>query len=242
VSYSDVKKLGVDEVKLASLDIADRYVYRPIATFLLPMLYNIFKLTPNKISIVSMVLAAIGFAFILASNVINVIIGSSFLLLFRILDSADGSLARTLFYKYNFNNPIGEFYDALAGYFVICGLWPSFGYYLYFDTGESRWFVLGVLSALTSLYSRTAHLKLLLVEQAQTMDTNIDLGVKQKYIIKIYKNLDWGGFLLILIPAAVWYGFLQILLILYLGINFGMLIGFFRHAYIKTMNYQFMKE
>lgn len=242
ITYEESKKYSVDNEKLAILTIADRYFYRPIAIFLLPILFNLFKLTPNKISIVSMAIVSIGFSLVsLSQDKISVVFGSMFFILFLVLDCADGSLARTLFYKYNIKNPLGEFFDAFVGYYVIAGLWTSLGYYLTILNNDLLWFILGTLSSLASLYSRTAYLKLGWVKCEQGLDKTQAKQIKESFSIKIYKNIDWGGFLLLIIPFAIWFHCLEYILILMFFVNFAMLAWMFRHAYLQTKKFPMYK-
>lgn len=242
ITYEDSKKFSVDKDKLITLTIIDRWFYRPIAIWLNTVLFNLFKLTPNKISIVSMVVVSMGFLFIIFNtNKYFVMLGSLFLMLFMVLDCADGSLARTLFYKYNLKNPLGEFFDAFVGYFVISGLWTSLGYYLTISTDNNIWFILGTLSSLASLYSRTAYLKLGWVKCKQGLDKEQDKKIREGLAIKIYKNIDWGGFLLPCITFAIWLECLEYILIFMMFVNIAMLLWMFRHAYYQSKKFPMYK-
>ncbi|MGP1560890.1 MAG: CDP-alcohol phosphatidyltransferase family protein [Helicobacteraceae bacterium] len=238
VTYSDVKKYGVDEKKLKTLTIADRYLYRPAANMLVPTLFNVFKLTPNKISVLSMAVAVAAFVLIsTGGNMLTAAIGSALIILFDTLDATDGSLARTLYYKYNIKNPLGAFYDAFAGYLIVCGLWVAFGFYLMNTNGNTVWFVLGVLSTLAQAYARLVHLKLRLVK----LEGNLAEGEKKEKadnkLLRLYKEVDWGGFLSFLIFFAVCFGFLEYVLLAMMLVNFGILAWILLYVYKQTKIY-----
>ncbi|CAD7287295.1 CDP-alcohol phosphatidyltransferase family protein [Campylobacter suis] len=232
----DFKQYSVDKEKLQTLTLLDRYFYRPLAIHLLPLFYNVFRLTPNKISIVSMFIFVIGSIFVIFGHSKSiVIIGSLFFIVFMIFDCADGSLARTLFYKKQIINPLGEFFDAFAGYLVISLLWTSLGYYLTNLYDDIIWFILGAISSFMSLYSRTAYLKLSLVKSQKQLEDGTDKRVRQGALLKLYKNLDWGGFLLIIIPFSIYYDFLHYILILMMLVSFAMLLWTFMFIYKQSI-------
>jgi phosphatidylglycerophosphate synthase len=242
ISYHDCREFSVNKEKLAILTIPDRYFYRPIAILIIPIFFNLFKLSPNKISIFSMVVVSIGFCIVSFSDQkFYALIGSLFFILFMILDCSDGSLARTLLYKHRLENPLGEFFDAFAGYYVICGLWTSLGYYLTVENNDANWFILGTLSSLASLYSRTAYLKLGWIKCEQGLDQEQSKIVRNSVTIKIYKNLDWGGFLLFAIPISIWFEFLEIVLLSMMLVNFVMLAWMFRHAWREAKRFPIRK-
>ena len=85
-------------------------------------------------------------------------------MIWAVLDCADGSLARIYFYKFNIKSNLGEYYDAMAGYFVAGGLWFSISFSLYLHTSNILVFFIGSLSSILSLFSRLAYNKLLLVQ------------------------------------------------------------------------------
>ena len=164
IFLKDFIKYDLDEEKKASLTIFDRYFYRPIANFILPVLFNVFKLSPNSISILSLLIAIFGFTLIIINIGLSSLYGVILLMTWAVLDCADGSLARVLYYKYNYKNPLGEFFDAFAGYGVIAGMWLSLGWLAFELNDDIRLFFIGALSSILGLLSRVSFNKLALVK------------------------------------------------------------------------------
>jgi len=131
ISHKDLIKFGVGYEKKRTLTVADRYIFRPIGFLILPSAFHYFKLTPNKISILSFFFAAVGFCiFFLSTNAVTILLGCLLCIIFMVMDCMDGTLARVLKQKYQIENPLGEFFDAFVGYFFVVGLWTSLGFYL----------------------------------------------------------------------------------------------------------------
>ena len=192
ISYADLNQYDLDQDKKKSLTLFDRYFYRPIANCLVPILFNNLRMTPNMISIVSLWVASLGFGFILTGGERGLILGIFCLMFWAVLDCADGSLARTLFYKYNLHNPLGEFFDAFAGYGVVAFLWLSLGWSSYQDIGDVRVFFVGALSSILGLFARVSYSKLALVKMKN------GLGIKEEdsrksFLYFVYENIEFGS-------------------------------------------------
>ena len=233
ILFDDIKKYELDETKNQSLTLFDKYFYRPLANYLVPMLHNTLKLSPNKISILSLVVAMIGFIFIMAGGTQNLIIGLFFLMLWAVLDCADGSLARTLFYKYGNRNPLGEFFDAFAGYGVIAFLWLTLSWSAYQDTGNDWLFLVGALSSVLGLFARVSYSKLALVKLKNDLGVN-DEDSRKSVLYKIYENIEFGSALFPFLCLAVFFDVLAFFVVIYFLVNLALIFWFFRMVYLEA--------
>lgn len=238
ISYEDMLLHGVNADKRVTLTTADRIIYRPIGFILAPLLFNKLRLTPNMVSIASLFVAILGFTLIcLNSGQFVTLMGCAILTAFMILDCADGSIARVLYYKYKLKNPLGEFFDAFVGYFFIAGLWTSLGYNLTAATENNLWYIIGSISSLASIFARTSYLKLALVKRDNGIIEIHENRNRKSVLFKIYKNLDWGGWLLFIIPAAIISGVLEYVLLTMMAVNFAMAGWMCRFAYVQSQKY-----
>jgi phosphatidylglycerophosphate synthase len=227
ISLNDIKKYQLDNNKNQSLTFFDRYLYRPVANFIVPILYNNLKLSPNKISLLSLVMALVGFIFIMTGSNQNLIIGLLFLMIWAVLDCADGSLARTLFYKYGAINPLGEFFDAFAGYGVIAFLWLTIGWWAYQDTGNDLFFLVGSVSSALGLFARVSYSKLALVKLKNNLGLN-DKDPRKSTLYIIYENLEFGSALFPLLFLAIFFDLLPFFIITYCLVNLAMVLWLLR--------------
>ena len=226
ILYTDINKYDLDQDKKKSLTLFDRYFYRPIANFLVPALFNNLRMTPNTISIVSLAVAMIGFIFIMAGGKQNLAIGLLFLMFWAVLDCADGSLARTLFYKYELKNPLGEFFDAFAGYGIVAFLWLTLGWSAYQDTGDDWLFFVGALSSILGLFARVSYSKLALVKLKNDVGVNNN-DARKSILYQVYENLEFGSALFPLLFLGIFIDILAFFIIIYFLINVAMVLWFF---------------
>ncbi len=233
ITFDDIKKYELDESKNQSLTLFDKYFYRPLANRFVPILHNIFKLSPNKISILSLVVAMIGFVFVMVGGTQNLIIGLFFLMLWAVLDCADGSLARVLFYKYGKRNPLGEFFDAFAGYGVIAFLWLTLSWSVYQDTGNEWLFLVGALSSVLGLFARVSYSKLALVKLKNDLGVN-DEDSRKSVLYQIYENIEFGSALFPFLFLAVFFDALAFFIVIYFFVNLAMVFWFFRMIYLEA--------
>jgi len=233
ISFDDIKKYDLDKSKNQSLTLFDRYFYRPLANRLVPILYNNLKLSPNKISILSLVVAVVGFVFIMAGSTQNIGVGLFFLMFWAVLDCADGSLARTLFFKKGSRNPLGEFFDAFAGYGVVAFLWLTFGWSAYQDTGDDRLFLVGALSSVLGLFARVAFSKLALVKLKNDLGLN-DEDSRKSVLYQIYENLEFGSALFPFLCLAVFFDVIAFFVVIYFFVNLAMVFWFFRMVHVEA--------
>lgn len=234
ISLSDVRKYSLNAVKRQQVTIFDFYFYRPIAYLFLPVLHNYLRLSPNGISILSIAFSSSGFFLLgLNTDVPLALMGVACLMFFMVLDCADGSLARITAQKYGHSNPLGEFFDAFAGYIFIAGFGFALGGHGYLNTDNPLWLLLGGLCSVSGLFPRTAFLKLNLTKQSSSETTDGEAELRSGLPLLIYKNLDWGGGLLFALLLAVYVGRIELIIFLTLFLNSGMTAWLLRHVYLE---------
>src|SRR5665647_2867156 len=97
-----LKKIEVEE-------IFDLYFYRPLAFLLVKAIY-ITSITPNQLTVISMIFGVIGGFFYSFGNHSAFIIGAILVLLYNVVDCSDGQLARL---KKN-GTAVGRILDGIA--------------------------------------------------------------------------------------------------------------------------------
>ena len=232
ISLSDIRKYSLNAVKRQQVTIFDFYFYRPIAYLILPFLHNYLRLSPNGISILSIAFSSSGFLLLgLNTDISLALLGVACLMFFMVLDCADGSLARITARKYGHSNPLGEFFDAFAGYIFIAGFGFALGGHVYLNTNNPLWLLLGGLCSVSGLFPRTVFLKLNLVKQHSSVNQVDEIELRSGFALLIYKNLDWGGGLLFALVLAVYFGGVELIIFLTLLLNGGMTAWLLRHIY-----------
>ncbi len=141
-----------DTYKAADVEeIVDIYLYRPWG-YALAVGAHKFKMTPNQISIIGMMVGiASGILFISLNPWINAI--GVFLWMFgQALDGADGQLARMA----NMRSRLGRMLDGIADGVKFASLYLSVGYRLYAASGQ--WWVWPVVVAAGLAHSKQSAL------------------------------------------------------------------------------------
>lgn len=115
---SSLKKIEVEE-------IFDLYFYRPLAFLLVKGIYST-NITPNQLTVISMIFGVIGAFFYSLGTHQSFLFGAAFILLYNVFDCSDGQLARL---KKN-GTPVGRILDGVADYFVSTATYfgIAFGY------------------------------------------------------------------------------------------------------------------
>lgn len=101
----------------------------------------LLKMTPNQMTFVSMVTAIIGGIFLSFANPIYTIIGGIFLILFSILDCADGELARYLKKR----TPMGRYFDLWVHGIESSSIFIGLTYGVYNTTSNTIAFIFGFI-------------------------------------------------------------------------------------------------
>lgn len=111
-------------------------------------------ITPNQVTFVSLICTLAAFLVILFNpqSFVFKIIGISFFTLWGILDGVDGNIARI---KKIFS-PIGDLWDAAAGYSALCLMFFFMGICSYSNENSYSWLfiVIGAMSGILTLYPR----------------------------------------------------------------------------------------
>lgn len=115
---SSLKKIEVEE-------FFDLYFYRPLAFLFVKAIYNT-SITPNQLTVISMMFGVIGGFFYSYGNYSAFIIGAILVLLYNVVDCSDGQLARL---KKN-GTAVGRILDGIADYVVSIAVYfgIAFGY------------------------------------------------------------------------------------------------------------------
>ena len=146
-----VKKKSTEN-DLGSANLMGTYVWYPLSY---PVTYWLLnkKITPNQVSLLSLISCLIGFGFLSLSHTLwGRLIGVTGFLIWSILDCVDGNLARV---RKQFS-PIGDLWDAAAGYAAICLMFFGIGASGFDHTGRWAYYcvLLGALSGIFTLYPR----------------------------------------------------------------------------------------
>jgi len=130
-----IQRINMDFAKIrASLKLEeveeryDIYFSRPFGYYL-ALTADYFKITPNQVSIISLLVGIIaGFLFYFQNNILIVFIACLLLTLAGLLDSADGQLARMT----GTSTDLGRKIDAIIDTFVFAAVYFGGGFYFLF--------------------------------------------------------------------------------------------------------------
>lgn len=109
------KTMSSEKRKSAKNDYFAFYIGRPLSYILtIPFLY--IGISPDAVSLISIIPIIIGFAFMCIGNTKTILIaGWLMFFLWNLLDGVDGNIAR---YKKQFSK-MGSVYDAMSGYIAM---------------------------------------------------------------------------------------------------------------------------
>jgi hypothetical protein len=113
---NSLKKIEVEEA-------FDLYFYRPLAFLLVKLIYNT-NITPNQLTVISMVFGVLGGVSYSFGNHKAYIAGAILYLLYNVVDCSDGQLARM---KKN-GTKVGRILDGIADYVVSLALYLGIGF------------------------------------------------------------------------------------------------------------------
>ena len=108
-----------------------KYIHRPLSFVFSSILANLYE-TPNQISFISLIFAALACASFLFPFHFMYYIGALFMNLWLIMDCADGNIARLIG-----GQPHGDFIDATSSYFLIGFVYPAMGMAVFNEGGMS---------------------------------------------------------------------------------------------------------
>lgn len=113
---SSLKKIEVEE-------FFDLFFYRPLAFLLVKAIYDT-NITPNQLTVISMVFGVIGGFFYTIGNYQSFIIAAVLILIYNVVDCSDGQLARL---KKN-GTAVGRILDGIADYVVSAAAYLGIGF------------------------------------------------------------------------------------------------------------------
>jgi phosphatidylglycerophosphate synthase len=158
-SIKDVKSATpVEKVKSDSLWL--KMWVRP-ATYPLAALCLNMGITPNTISVVTIIVTVAAFILMCINNPICMVVGLFVMNLWIVFDCMDGNMARTL----KQNSYMGEFYDAMGGY-TVCALSLLGAGILGYHSGRNVFeffgaylMPIGAMGSITDIFSRLVYQK-----------------------------------------------------------------------------------
>lgn len=172
-SRNDSKKY-IDKI-----DIWVFYVVRPISN-IFTFVFLKFDLTANEATLISTIMGLIGAMFLIFSKLwITTFLGLVILNLWIIFDCIDGNIARTTKTK----SKLGEYFDALSGYFYVTFLYFSLGinvfnhYSLFINGNNYNWIYLciGALTSIACIFPRLSEHK------AKLLFPDFDSNITDKF-------------------------------------------------------------
>ncbi len=127
-------------------EIFDLFFYRPLAFAFVKLIYNT-NITPNQLTIVSLIFGLLGGASYVLGTYSAYIAGAILYLLYNIFDCSDGQLARLK----NSGTPLGRIFDGFVDYVVSIALY--FGIGLGFANNTDNpvlWWILTVIAGISN--------------------------------------------------------------------------------------------
>lgn len=186
------------------------YVGRPLSYLLtIPFLYT--NLTPNMVSIISIVPNIVGFILMtIGDSKVTLLCGWGCFFLWNLLDGVDGNVAR---FK-RLSSPIGGVYDAMSGYTALVFSFFAFGVAaahhsvstILFLPAEA-YIIFGALSSIFALFPR------LVMHRALTSLKNSDA------IDGLMKKSDYGIIKIIALNLTSPSGFVQVIMLMSIIFN-----------------------
>ena len=154
--YAEARKRSVliSTDALLSFDTKlDRCIHRPVAE-VLALILSKTPVSPNQVTVLTLVPAALACAFFSLGTVLSSVIGIFFFYLWSVLDHADGSLARLKKQTSAWGRILDDAFDVIASTLVLLGVfWGLEGLWARPDRDViGRWFYIGlVLNALSGV-------------------------------------------------------------------------------------------
>lgn len=224
------KTMSQEKKSSAKNDYFAFYVGRPLSYVLtVPFLYT--SITPNTVSLVSIVPIIIGFVLMCIGRTQSTLIrGWICFFLWNLLDGVDGNIAR---YKKQFSK-MGSVYDAMSGYVAMVLSFFGWGVAASHNPGLFQsivkwpldtYIILGALSGVFVIFPRfIMHKALTALKDNKAMDSVKD---KSRYgVVKIFVlNLtSISGFVQVLMLIAVVFKITDLFTICYFLLNFAVMI------------------
>ncbi len=219
------KTMSPEKRKSAKNDYFAFYVGRPLSYVLtIPFLYT--NISPNMVSIISIIPIIVGFCLMGFGTTKNVLIlGWVCFFLWNLLDGVDGNIAR---YKKQFSK-LGSVYDAMSGYVAMVLSFFGWGWAAahfggvvenFTHVNPEMYIIIGALSGIFVIFPRFIMHKAI----TTVKDENIVSGVKDKSSYSPVKlialNLtSISGFVQVLMLLAILLNMLDLFTIGYFVLN-----------------------
>ena len=224
-----------------------KYVARKVS-FLFTYLFINVGFSAWATSIVAVLTALVGSFCFLADNTIFRIIGVCLIELWMVLDCVDGNIARVK----KTSSEMGEFIDALSGYYVTGFVYFCVGIAAYYTTTIFRDYafiliVLGGISTIAGLLARIIHQKYTcsILVMNQTNPTHRkempEEGVEKKFSpqhirSRLDKEIGISGLFMPFLIVALIFNFFDLFTIFYCAFQFCGLIAVTAYYAIKSKN------
>lgn len=224
-----------------------KYVARKVS-FLFTYLFINVGCSAWGASVIAMLTALVGSCCFAADNTVCRIIGVCLIELWMVLDCADGNIARVK----KTCSEMGEFIDALSGYYVTGFVYFFVGIAAYYTTniyGHDAFFliVLGGVSTVAGLLARTIHQKytcsILVINQAnpmhhkETPEESVENKKSLQYIrSRLDKEIGISGLFMPLLIVALVCNLFDLFTIFYCGFQCCGLIAVTVYYALKAKN------
>ena len=201
------------------------YVVRPLSVWLtIPFVNTTVK--PTTITLVSVYVSLIGFFLLAFGNSMLVsLLGWLFFFLWAVLDGVDGNLARCQ----KSCSKQGELWDAFGGYTTLVLIYMAVGIAAFYDDNIIRLFdnywclILGGLTSVLSIFPRLILQKKKAIEgetkSVKSLAEKKDFGLVQTIALNL---LSCSGAMQVVVLLAILTQTLNLFILLYFVLNFGM--------------------
>lgn len=227
ITPKQIKNATMSEEKkrIAKNDYFAFYIGRPLSYILtIPFLYT--NISPNVISIISIIPILVGFFLMCVGTTKNIlIIGWVMFFLWNLLDGVDGNVAR---YKKQFSK-MGSVYDAMSGYIAM--ILSFFGWGVasahntsllaaYIHIPNDVYIILGALSGIFVIFPRFIMHKALTTLRDETAMDSVKDKSEYGFVKLVALNLtSMAGFVQVLMLAAILFNMLDLFTIGYFVLN-----------------------
>lgn len=224
------KTMSPEKRKSAKNDYFAFYVGRPLSYILtIPFLY--INISPNTISLISIIPVIIGFIFMyIGKTKIILILGWMMFFLWNILDGVDGNVAR---YKNQFTK-MGSVYDAMSGYIAMILSFFGIGIAASHNPGLLQgviyfplelYIVLGAMSGIFVIFPRfIMHKAITTLGDRDAMNSIKDKSEYGFIKIVVLNLTSVAGFVQVLMLIAVIFNILDLFTIGYFILNFMVMV------------------
>lgn len=219
------KTMSPEKKRSAKNDYFAFYVGRPLSYILtIPFLYA--KISPNAVSLISIVPLIIGFVLMCAGKTtVILMIGWACFFIWNLLDGVDGNIAR---YKKQFSK-MGSVYDAMSGYVAMVLSFFAWGVAAAHNPGlfQSRiqipldaYMILGALSGVFVIFPRfIMHKAITTLGNADSMDSVKDKSEYGFAKLAALNLTSISGFVQVLMLIAVLFEIMDLFTIGYFVLN-----------------------